>query len=98
MLYNLNIDGCLKESLGKDGISGAELDGMLEKVSGIVGGIKDEGLAIFEVPSVLDDEKDILAVAGEIRKNFDRLIVLGTGGSTLNPQKKPAQQLYQHPS
>lgn len=90
MAYEQNIDNCFEDRIGNSGLSRDEFEKNLVKASDILDKLrreKDEGNSpIFNHIEQADDIENIIRIGSQIRDSFDELVVLGTGGSTLNPQ------------
>jgi glucose-6-phosphate isomerase len=81
MIYRHEFDHCLQPQSGRGGVSPGSLEAALTSLDGVLGGL-DRGLPIFKLP---DERGDLAVIQQAARKleRFDRLLVLGTGGSSL---------------
>jgi len=90
MTYNQIIDNCFEDKIGENGLNKDEFAINLAKAQDVLCKLreqKDSGeFAIINHLEKDDDIDDIIALGQQISDNFDELVVLGTGGSTLNPQ------------
>ena len=87
MHYEQVIDGCLAGSIGEYGLTDEELAPLLEDANrairalsqGKIHGAKD----ILELPGRRDDVENFGPIAEELRSQFEVVVVLGIGGSSL---------------
>lgn len=80
MLYKHKIENCLIKNIV------ADYNQLLEQSDNVLMKIKQQELFLLELPKQTDDLKEILALAEQIKEQFEQVIVLGTGGSSLNGQ------------
>jgi glucose-6-phosphate isomerase len=87
MQYDQNIDGCLADAVGAQGLNESELASMIEAASKATNDLRNNKVSgaspILTLPGRSDDTAKLVSVAEEIRSRFDVLIILGTGGSSL---------------
>jgi glucose-6-phosphate isomerase len=90
MVYEQIIDNCFENKIGTNGLKRNEFEENLIKAESILKRIKQEkesgNSPIFNHIAQEGDIQEIIQVGEEIRGKFKELVVLGTGGSTLNPQ------------
>lgn len=90
MPYQQIIDNCFDDAIGQNGIRRTEFERLLQNSAPFLDILKqqkkDNSLPLLNLPERQDDLAAMHAVAATIRNRFERLVVLGTGGSTLNPQ------------
>ncbi|MBT5917716.1 MAG: glucose-6-phosphate isomerase, partial [Alphaproteobacteria bacterium] len=100
MLYNHKIENCFSAAIGESGLEKSAFDPLLAQASAIASDLKSELAAGGLAPLALalsdpdantdantdDDLAEMEDVAEHLRENFDRLVVLGTGGSSLGGQ------------
>lgn len=90
MTYTQNIDNCFESKISENGLKKEFFAENLQKANQALEKIKHDAqlnnFAILNHLETDDDIEEIISIGDEIRDNFDELIVLGTGGSTLNPQ------------
>lgn len=101
MALKFDFNNMFEEGIGpREGISREELEGSLAKLQEVLQSFKEKrakGQADWaDLPHNQEEiVKDILAVAEEIKGNFDNFVVLGIGGSALGPLC--LQQAINHP-
>jgi glucose-6-phosphate isomerase len=87
MTVRLDLNGLLAAAAGADGLAEsdlADLEPMLARVRDDIAGRRTAGtLAFADLPHKRDDVRRVLDLAGEVRGEFDTLVVLGIGGSAL---------------
>jgi glucose-6-phosphate isomerase len=87
MLYRHLIEACLT---GSDALGAAEFAAALSETAPALGDLArrhgDASLPLLRLPARRDDLKELVALAGEFRRRFDQILVLGTGGSSLGGQ------------
>lgn len=90
MLYSQHIDACFESRIGEHGIDKLSYQALLEKTPVIIHALKENkvngSLPMLSLPERDDDLADIEHVAQAMRSRFKHLVVLGTGGSSLNGQ------------
>lgn len=88
MLFEQNLNGCFQESIGDPGISPSTFTNILTQTSPIISRLREQqkDLPLLSLPAQTDDLATISQTAAQIRNQFSTVIVLGTGGSTLNGQ------------
>lgn len=90
MAYTQIIDGCLEQKIGDSGISGELFSSSLKKAKDAATIIRqqvaDGNFPIFNELENDDSLAETIETANRLLEEFDELVVLGTGGSTLNPQ------------
>ena len=86
MIYEQNINYCLAKSIGSGGLDSSELNYLLEKLDPEFERLKksylSDNLPILTLPEV-DDLSELSHIATVWRKKFDKVIILGAGGSSL---------------
>lgn len=88
-LYHQEIKGCFEAAVGpKAGVSEAAYQTILTEAQHVVERYQASyhNFPLFTLPGENTGLSDITAVADDIRKRFRHLVVLGTGGSSLNGQ------------
>ena len=87
MRYSQNIDLTLQAAIGDHGLGNADIEAELAAVPAAIEKIRAWRAAgarpFLNLPSQDDDLALIAEVAGEFRARFKRLVVFGTGGSSL---------------
>lgn len=90
MVYKQDITDCFADKIGGSGLLRDEFSANLKKVISAKSGIKkyQNGAVLPLLAAVKKPENIELLkqVANKIREGFTSLVILGTGGSTLNPQ------------
>ena len=90
MLYKQNIENCFADKIGGSGLHEAAFATSLKQVLLARESIRTyqsgRVLPLFKTTKETADIPLLQEIANKIRKDFTTLIVLGTGGSTLNPQ------------
>jgi glucose-6-phosphate isomerase len=90
MLYEQDVDGCLAETIGDSGLEGDELDALLARTDSALAGLNrrhaDDSLPLLRLPERRDDLAPLGDLAGEFRRRFAEVVVLGIGGSSLGGQ------------
>ncbi|MDA0967527.1 MAG: glucose-6-phosphate isomerase [Proteobacteria bacterium] len=90
MVYKQDIENCFEDKIGINGIKRPNFEENLIKAETALSEIKQEKelgkSSILNHLEQEDDIQEIIQIGEEIRSKFDELVVLGTGGSTLNPQ------------
>ena len=87
MSYTHIIDDCLAGSIGAAGLNDSALAAFLSETEGALAQIRDwhrdGGLPLLALPAARDDLAVLGPVAARYRANFDDVVILGTGGSSL---------------
>ena len=87
MLYRHETRNCFSAAIGDSGLEKDDFDALVANATGVVADLKTE-LSTGALPALaLANEGADLPLMAEVadhfRENFDRLVVLGTGGSSL---------------
>jgi glucose-6-phosphate isomerase len=89
-LYRQDIGGCLAAAVGARGLGKDELEALLARTRPALERLKawhrDGGLPLLRLPARREDLAVLGRFAGEVRRKFINLVVLGTGGSSLGGQ------------
>ncbi len=89
-LFDHIIDGCFDTAMGARGITKEAFTKTLEEITPILNTLEEQknagALRLLAQVAETDDIADIAALATQIRENYDTVVVLGTGGSTLSGQ------------
>jgi len=87
MPYSQDVESCFSDAIGADGLTRAEFTALLDAARPAVDGLRrrhaDGSLPLLRLPARDDDLAALGAIAGRYRKDFDDILVLGTGGSSL---------------
>ena len=87
MLYRHVIDSCRAETIGKAGLLAAELDASLSATAAGLAALSrrraDGSLPLLALPNRRDDLPELQAIAADWRGRLRRVVLLGTGGSSL---------------
>lgn len=90
MYYQHNIENCFQSAIGERGVTEDAFASLLQQIESVIGTLKykanDNSLPLLTIADRKDDLAECLAIGQHIRDTFSDLIILGTGGSTLNPQ------------
>ena len=90
MLYDHDITGCLAETIGDSGLEEDELDGVLGRAESALAELKRRyetgALPALRIAGKRDDLAALGELAGEFRRRFAHVLVLGIGGSSLGGQ------------
>jgi glucose-6-phosphate isomerase len=90
MKYTQIIDSCFEDIVGGNGLTREEFAPVLKKAQRILDEVKQQKAEnTYPLLNLLENDDDlaeIIRIAESIADEFDELVVLGTGGSTLNPQ------------
>ncbi len=101
-LYKQNIDDCFADKIGGSGLIRKDFNACVEKVVAAKNSLQayQNGriLPLFKRVTENDDIASLQEIADKIRHDFTTLIVLGTGGSTLNPQSMVALRQELNPA
>lgn len=85
--YHHNVDDCLAENIGENGLSSAHLTNLLSLLGAAKGALRanyDSGaLPLLQLPEARDDLKALEPIAARYRSDFTDVVILGTGGSSL---------------
>jgi glucose-6-phosphate isomerase len=89
--YRHEIDGCRAETIGAAGLSDDRLDAWLAAAGRALDGLRrqrGEGTApaFLDLPQARGDLQPAATLAARFRGAFERVLVLGTGGSSLGGQ------------
>ncbi|MEM7224415.1 MAG: glucose-6-phosphate isomerase [Pseudomonadota bacterium] len=85
MVYEHLTDNCLARHVGDSGLSDATLARLMDEAAGARARLRAarDHLPLLALPHARDDLPALEALARELRDGFDRVLVLGTGGSSL---------------
>ncbi|MCZ7658641.1 MAG: glucose-6-phosphate isomerase [Xanthobacteraceae bacterium] len=85
-----SIDNAREETIGRDGISAAELDAALTRAEPALDWLRDrhadDGLPLLRLPASSDDLAVIAEAAKRLTAEATDIVLLGTGGSSLGGQ------------
>ena len=85
--YEQDVRGCLAEAIGEHGLAEDELAPLLDGATAALGELRDgavDGAAdVLALPARRDDVPRIASAAAAVRSRFERVVVLGAGGSSL---------------
>lgn len=97
--YQHTIKDCFVDTIGVSGIDQTVYLSLMGECKSYLDELKqaasDNSIALLNVPFEREDLSEIEATANHIRNTFKTLVVLGTGGSTLNPQALVALSPHQ---
>lgn len=89
-MYKYDISSCFNSLVVQTGLDKELFDKSYENSLKIISDLKKRkelgNLGLLDVAEEASDLDEINEVAKHISESFDKLVVLGTGGSTLNPQ------------
>jgi len=87
MLYSHDIENCIAEAVGDGGLPRDRFQSLLKEAAGALANLRtrhaDGSLPLLQLPGRTDDLPALAEVAARYRKDFDDVLVLGTGGSSL---------------
>ena len=87
MSFALDITDCFASEIGDSGLEEATFEQYLQKTGEFLetlpSQVGDGKLPFLSLPAKQDDLPEIVETAAHFRENFDDVIVLGTGGSSL---------------
>ena len=94
MTFSHTIDNCFADRIGADGLERRDFDTLLATTGRALErlraqaklGAKPGGLPLLAVPGQSDDLAALAPIIQRFQKNFDDVVVLGTGGSSLGGQ------------
>ncbi len=90
MPYRQNIDNCLAQTIGEHGLAREDFDRLSAQAQQAANEIGEQtaagGLHPLRLARETGDLAELEAIAADLRQRFDRLVVLGTGGSSLGGQ------------
>lgn len=85
-----SIDNAREETIGRDGISAAELDAALTRAEPALAWLRDrhadDGLPLLRLPASSDDLAAVAEAAKRLTADATDVVLLGTGGSSLGGQ------------
>ena len=85
--YTQDIDGCMGTRVGSAGIDAPKLAGLTAETAAALDAIRtahnDNALPVLRLPNASADLDAIEGTAAHMIENFDDVVVLGTGGSSL---------------
>ncbi|MPY73663.1 MAG: glucose-6-phosphate isomerase [Alphaproteobacteria bacterium] len=87
MSYSHEVESCFSDAIGADGLARADFAALLEAARPAVDALRrrhgDGSLPLLRLPARRDDLAGLTEVAERYRRDFDDILVLGTGGSSL---------------
>lgn len=87
MPYSQDLTSCFAEAIGPRGLDSGDFEAALEATASGLEGIRqahaDGSLPLLRVPGQRSDLDGFTGLADRYRSNFDEVVVLGTGGSSL---------------
>ncbi|MGH6619186.1 MAG: glucose-6-phosphate isomerase [Alphaproteobacteria bacterium] len=87
MSYSHEVESCFSDAIGADGLARADFAALLEAARPAVDGLRrrygDGNLPLLRLPARRDDLAGLTEVAERYRRDFDDILILGTGGSSL---------------
>ncbi|MCD6034843.1 MAG: pgi [Rickettsiales bacterium] len=90
MTYHFSLERCFDTAIGERGMARMTWERVLQDAKKTVAQLKqqreEESLPLLTIGSRRDDLAMFRSIAERIREQFTDVVVLGTGGSTLNPQ------------
>lgn len=86
MTYSHIIENCFESVIGSAGIKEGDFNSLLSKAKTAAENIYSKNLPLFSISENSKNIDLIKRVSQEIKDNFESLVILGTGGSTLGGQ------------
>ncbi len=90
MFYDHQTASCFADELGPHGLDRARYEQLLARTEGALERLRawhaDHSLPLLRLPAARDDLAALKPVADAYRANFDDVVLLGTGGSSLGGQ------------
>lgn len=90
MSYDHICTNCFADAIGPTGLARDGYEAALSETPGALAGLRtardDNSLPLLRLPSAVDDLASLQSVADRFRADFDDVVVLGTGGSSLAGQ------------
>lgn len=90
MVFNFSIEGCFSSAIGRNGIDFPRYAFFLSQARYAADQLRmrydDKRLPLLSVVHQYDDLDSCLEMAHTLRHSYTDIVLLGTGGSTLNPQ------------
>ena len=88
--YQHLIESCFADKVGQAGLDRAAFDALLNEAAPAIDNLRNRQKAgdmpLLSLPGRADDLDDLDPVAARLRADFDDVVVLGTGGSSLGAQ------------
>ena len=85
--YSQDLSACFADAIGERGVNRAEFVAVLAETAPVLAAIRqayeDASLPMLRLPAERGDLPELVRIAGRYRAEFDRVVVLGTGGSSL---------------
>ena len=101
MSFALDITDCFASEIGDSGLEEATFEQYLQKTGEFLetlpSQVGDGKLPFLSLPAKQDDLPEIVEAAAHFRENFDDVIVLGTGGSSLGGRTLSALAPLEYP-
>lgn len=90
MVFSFSIDGCFTSAIGRNGIEYQRYAFFLSQAQHAAdtmrSSFEDGAYPLLSVVNHYEGLDECLRVGEDIRSRFSHVVILGTGGSTLNPQ------------
>ena len=87
MIYRQSIDNCLADAIGPTGLDRAAYEALLARTAPVLDQLRDwrqsGGLPLLALPDARADLEALTPIAERYRSQFDDVVILGTGGSSL---------------
>jgi glucose-6-phosphate isomerase len=86
MFFEQKIDFCFEEVIGKSGIKRSDFLGKFEKFEKYSNNIANSNLELYDFSNLSKKVANTKKICDNIKNNFKKLYVLGTGGASLTGQ------------
>jgi len=90
MLYQHDTKNCFADAIGDRGLDADSYSGVLEETSAALDAIRkayeNKSIPMLALPEASSDIENLKPVVERCRRDFDTMIILGTGGSSLGGQ------------
>ena len=86
-MYTQDLTACFADAIGAHGLNRADFDAALAETAAALAAVRkahgDSSLPMLRLPGARGDMAELARIAGRYRAGFERVVVLGTGGSSL---------------
>jgi glucose-6-phosphate isomerase len=95
VLFQHSVAYCLKEAIGSRGITQDAITAFYPAITQTITALQNKKLPLLNIASVREDIERMEDVVADYKARFTDIVILGTGGSTLNPQALGGLHCYE---
>ncbi len=83
MRYKQILENCYSDNIGKHGVSRENIEAISKSINSDLSALAKEDLRLFNFDDIDSRVAEVKKITSELQEKFEKLYILGTGGSTL---------------